>query len=146
MIRNFSKRNDRTGKKRKSGKRSGYEEHVAKGLEERNVPYEYEAETLFYIKPPVPAKEGRYTPDFTIKKKDGSLMYIESKGRFSAADRKKMALVKAQNPDADIRLLFMRDDYLTSKKKSKNSTWAAKHGFPWAVSYQGWIPDRWLEE
>lgn len=140
------KRNDRTGKKRGSGKRSGYEEHVAKSLDSRNIPYEYEAEVLSYIKPPVPPKPSRYTPDFTIEKKDGTKMYIESKGKFTAQDRKKMVLVKEQNPEADIRLLFMRDNYLTTQKKSKYSTWALRNGFPFAVSYSGHVPDSWIEE
>mgnify|MGYP003525181812 FL=1 len=73
-------------------------------------------------------------------------MYIESKGKFTAQDRKKMVLVKEQNPEADIRLLFMRDNYLTTQKKSKYSTWAIRNDFTFAVSYSGHVPDSWIEE
>ena len=79
----------------------------------------------------------KYLPDFRIGK-----MYIECKGRFTAADRKKMRLVKEHNPKKDIRLLFMSNNKLNPRSKTRYSDWAEKNGFKWAIKR---IPEEWLE-
>lgn len=79
----------------------------------------------------------RYLPDFVLP---GNVV-VECKGRLTAADRKKMLLVKRQNPDLDLRLLFQFDNKLSPRSKTRYSTWADKNGFPWAV---GSIPRGWL--
>lgn len=118
-----------------AGFRSGFEARVAEQLTERGTDFDYEP------------KDGimeyeihelhKYLPDFRIGK-----MYIECKGRFTAADRKKMRLVKEHNPKKDIRLLFMSNNKLNPRSKTRYSDWAEKNGFKWAIKR---IPEEWLE-
>jgi hypothetical protein len=82
-----------------------------------------------------------YYPDLIITQKDtGHTIYVEIKGWFKPSDRVKMLAVKKCNPDADIRLVFQADNFLTKAKKKRYSEWADKNGFEWAV---GSIPDDW---
>lgn len=91
-----------------------------------------------------------YEPDYVIKTKSGKEIYIECKGWFRPADRKKMVFVKNSHPELDIRFVFQYDNYLTSKKKRTGkrdamtyTKWATKNGFPYAV---GKIPLDWFKE
>lgn len=120
----------------------------------------YEATKINYI---VPAKKATYLPDFIISKKDPKdladlkgLVIIEAKGYFKYSDRVKMFQVKHDNPDLDIRMVFMQNSYLAKMtikekqmkadkvpfKKERYGDWCDKHGFPWAI---GEIPDDWLD-
>lgn len=87
----------------------------------------------------------RYLPDFTIRTKHGCrLIYIEGKGKFTAIDRKKMLLVKAQHPHLDIRFVFYRANAKIRKgSQTTHAMWAEKHGFPWADKA---IPKEWINE
>ena len=70
----------------KYGYRSGLEKSVAADLKEREVAYEYET-----VKLPYEVKETRtYTPDFILP----NGIIVETKGRFTTADRKKHLLIK----------------------------------------------------
>jgi len=114
---------------------------VANQLSGVGHPYEYESEKLDYIEP---EKSRKYNPDFILTKKDGSKMYIESKGRFLTKDRQKHLLLRDQH-DHDIRFVFQR---ATNKiSKTSNTTyakWCDSKGFKW--SDKGIIPKEWLEE
>jgi hypothetical protein len=123
---------------------SAYEEKVEASLAQRGVDYRYEEEILDYIKPPVPPKKATYNPDFDFVTEKGNRVYIEAKGRFTPADRRKMVLVKEQHPDKDIRFIFMRDNPIQTGSKTKYSHWAEKNGFKWAVSATGHVPDSWI--
>jgi Phage endonuclease I len=108
---------------RKHGKfRSGLEKSFAEVLDLHSIPYKYEKTKLKYI---VPEKEHSYTVDFDIKK-----LHIETKGRLTSFDRKKMLHVKESNPDLTI--VFVFDN--SNKKINKNSPttyadWCNKNGF-----------------
>jgi hypothetical protein len=104
----------------------------------RGATVEYETEKLTYI------EEKQYTPDFIITKKDGSKIYVESKGFFPYPERAKMVAVKAGHPNLDIRIVFYRDNpsQLGRGSKSRPSDWALKNGFPFAIKE---IPSDWLE-
>lgn len=104
----------------------------------RGSTVEYETEKLTYI------EEKQYTPDFIVTRKDGSKIYIESKGFFPYPERAKMVAVKAGHPDLDIRLVFYRDNpsQLGRGSKSRPSDWAVKNGFPFAIKE---IPADWLQ-
>jgi DUF4097 and DUF4098 domain-containing protein YvlB len=121
--------------------RSGYEAKVRKSLESRGVDYEYEKDVLPYI---VPQSTHKYHADFTVKCESGHTLYIESKGNFTAADRKKMKLVIEQHPDKDIRMLFMRNNKIQRNSKTTYGMWCDKHGIKWAVSSTGHAPDSWI--
>lgn len=114
--------------------RSGFEKQVLDALSESGVDYEYEAETLSYV------KEHKYTPDITLP--NGIL--IEVKGFFEPADRTKALLVRAQNLDKDIRFVFQRASTKLSKKsKTSYADWCDKHGFLWAEKR---VPKEWIDE
>jgi hypothetical protein len=121
--------------------RSGFEAKVKKSLEARGVEFEYESERLPYI---VPESRHNYTPDFPTITEKGTKIYIEAKGLFSAADRKKMALIVQQHPELDIRLLFQRNNKIQKNSKTTYGMWADKNGIKWAVSATGYVPDSWL--
>ena len=78
--------------------RSRFELHLAKGLADNKVKFEYESKKFLYV-----PKPRTYTPDFYLIESD---IYIEAKGHLDKADRVKMALVKQQHKDLDIRFVF----------------------------------------
>ena len=129
--------------------RSKYEANIAKDLKTRRIKFEYETVKIPYYL----SKKGRckfcssgvvfvhkvYTPDFII----GSLI-IEAKGRFVSSDRTKMLAAKEANPNLDIRMLFMRDQWCTKKKRKRYSDWCNDHNIPFAFGTA--LPKSWLRE
>ena len=129
--------------------RSKYEANIAKDLKTRRIKFEYETIKIPYYL----SKKGRckfcssgvvfvhkvYTPDFII----GSLI-IEAKGRFVSSDRTKMLAAKEANPNLDIRMLFMRDQWCTKKKRKRDSDWCNDHNIPFAFGTA--LPKSWLRE
>ena len=120
-------------KKKTSKFRSKLEENIANLLDGLGVSYEYESEKLGYT------IEHNYTPDFVLP----NYTYIEAKGYWSPADRRKILNVKKANPEVDLRMVF-QSPYNTISKKSKTTyaKWCEKHDIPWS-SYQN-IPIEWL--
>lgn len=57
-----------------------------------------------------------------------------------------MALVIEQNPDKDIRFLFMRDNKIQKTSKMRYSDWCEKRGIKCYVSEDGHVPEEWLNE
>lgn len=120
-----------------NGYRSGLEEVTADDLKQRGVDAEYEKEKIKYI---IPEREATYTPDFKLP----NLVIVETKGRFTAADRKKHLLVKKQHPEKDIRFLFQNSRARLSKKsKITYAEWCRKNGFQFADKR---VPEEWLRE
>ena len=119
--------------KKTSKFRSKLEENIAKLLDGLGVSFEYESEKLGYT------IEHTYTPDFVLP----NYTYIEAKGYWSPADRRKILNVKKANPEVDLRMVF-QSPYNTISKKSKTTyaKWCEKHDIPWS-SYQN-IPIEWL--
>ena len=115
---------------------------MARQLKLAGRDFGYETVKIDYLKP---AKTAKYNPDFVLIKKDGSPMYIESKGRFLTQDRQKHLLLRDQHPDLDIRFVFQRADTKISKtSKTTYAKWAADKGFRW--SDKGRVPKEWLDE
>jgi hypothetical protein len=96
----------------------------------------YEPHYVPYVEP---AKSKRYTPDFVL---EGGII-IEAKGRFTAYDRAKHLLLKAQHPELDIRLVFQYDNKLSSKSKTRYSDWCNKHDIKYAIRE---VPEEWLAQ
>jgi hypothetical protein len=118
--------------------RSKFEEDVAKKYPELG----YETDKLTYV---VPAKKRTYNPDWTVREK----VYIETKGKLDRETIEKMLLVKEQNPDAKIYLLFQRGtNKLRRGSKMTYLDWAKKNGFTAACWQQtrGEIPEDWLKD
>ena len=123
------------------GYKSGLEEKISEQLKSLNVDFSYETEKIYYTQP---AKKRSYKPDFIKSKKDGNKLYIETKGRLTAADRKKHEWVKDQNPSLDIRFVFTNSNTKIAKNsKTTYADWCNKHGFIFADKE---VPKDWLEE
>ena len=118
----------------KHGYRSGLEEKVSKELEEAGVKYEYETQKIKYR-----VEEDRtYTPDFILP----NGIIVETKGRFTTADRKKHLLIQKQHPELDIRFVFQNSRAKLYKgAKSTYAQWCDKQGFMYADKS---IPEEWL--
>lgn len=119
--------------------RSGFELKTAKFLDSKKVKYKYEETKISYV---VPESVHSYKPDFQLP----NGIFVEAKGRFTAADRKKMSLVIEQNPDLDIRMLFMIDNTLSKASKTTYSAWCLKRDIKCHVAKDGSIPQSWLDE
>ena len=121
---------------RKHGYRSGIEHTTAEYLEKHNVTYRYEKvkiewEDLAYR---------TYTPDFILQ----NGIIIETKGRFTSADRRKHVEIKKQHPKLDIRFVFTNSrSKLYKGAKSTYADWCNKNGFRY---YDRIIPEDWLKE
>jgi len=121
--------------------RSGLEEKIGLQLENECIKFSFETIKLKYT---VPESTHTYTPDFNIQNRDGSAIIIETKGRLTLYDRKKMILVKKTYPDLDIRFLFTNSKSKIRKgSKTTYGMWAEKEGFPYADKT---IPKEWLKE
>lgn len=119
----------------KYGFRSGLEMTIDESLKSRGIDGEYEKHIIQYTKPETHHK---YHPDFKLP----NGIFIETKGRFLTDDRKKHLLIKAQNPNLDIRFLFQNSKTKISKaSKTTYADWCIKHGFKFADKD---IPDDWL--
>ena len=118
---------------RRKGFRSEFERSFAHWLIKNDVSYNYEK---FYLE--YQPKIKKYTPDFYLPKQD---IYIETKGFFDFADRQKHLLVKEQNPDIDIRFLFVNaNNKLNKSSKTTYGAWCDKHKILWAEKR---IPNEW---
>jgi len=114
--------------------RSRLEEQVAELLDSLNIEYGYEPDKFNYV------IEATYTPDFKVGD-----VYLETKGFFKPADRRKMLAVKKSNPDLDVRLVFQAPyNKISKNSKTTYAMWAEKNGFMWCPYYE--IPRDWLNE
>ncbi len=115
--------------------RSGLEEKLGALCKEKGLLVTYEADSLTFI---TPAQKHRYTPDWKIR--DG--VYIETKGLFTAADRKKMLLVIEQNPGVQFLIVFQRNNKLSKKSKTTYGDWCTKHAILWCLFSE---QDLWMD-
>ena len=122
---------------RKYGFKSGLEENISVQIESKGIKVEYETEKVAYT---IPASQHTYNPDFKLP----NGIFVETKGRFVAADRKKHLLVKAQNPTLDIRFVFSNSkNKITKTSKTTYGDWCDKNGYKYSDKI---IPDSWFEE
>lgn len=86
------------------------------------------------------AKPRAYKPDVVLP----NGIVIEIKGWFTAADRAKMLLVKAQYPALDLRMVLASPNQRLSKtSRTTQARWCHAHGIPWA---QDNVPRPWTRE
>ena len=130
--------------------RSGFERKIAAQLRKAKVKFKYEQFSYEYEDPMASPKTRCracgsteifttrfYTPDFFLE----NGIIIETKGKFTARNRRTMLAVRESHPNEDIRLLFMRDNKLSKASKTKYSDWAKANGYQYAV---GSVPPSWL--
>lgn len=121
--------------------KSGLEELVFNFLKKENCTFKYEGMKITYFQPEI---KKTYTPDFIVKK-----LIIETKGAFNSADRKKMRLIKSQNPELDIRFIFSNAKTKIGKKsKTTYGKWCEMFNFPYhcVSSSKETFPKSWLKE
>ena len=85
---------------------------------------------------------GHYSPDFTLN----NGIIIEGKGRFVAADRKKILSVLEGNNDITrdvFRMLFMQNRKLSAKSKKYYGDWCDDNDIIWAIGPE--VPSDWLD-
>ena len=110
------------GKKINRGYRSGLENKVNEQLKNIGIVFTYETlkiewEDLAYRK---------YTPDFILS----NGIIIETKGLFTASDRRKHLLIQKQHPELDIRFVFSNcNSKLNKRSKTTYASWCDKHNF-----------------
>lgn len=132
--------------------RSKFEQRIAKELKDAGIEFEYEKYSYEYEEPLRKnrarcddcgssnlVRTGWYTPDFFLK----NGVIIETKGRFTAADRRKMLAVQSEHPDLDIKMLFMRDNKIHKRSLVKYSEWCVVHNYDYAI---GTFKEDWLHE
>tara|TARA_S200002703_G_C3677386_1_gene208050 strand:- start:127 stop:570 length:444 start_codon:yes stop_codon:yes gene_type:complete len=124
------------GKKINRGYRSGLENKVNEQLKNIGIVFTYETlkiewEDLAYRK---------YTPDFILS----NGIIIETKGLFTASDRRKHLLIQKQHPELDIRFVFSNcNSKLNKRSKTTYASWCDKHNFLYATKK---VPLDWTSE
>lgn len=135
-MRNFNRWKNANKIRRETGKRSGLEVAVAAQLDALGVKYGYETDKTQYT---VPAEDRWYTADFILP----NGIIVETKGEFSAKDRKKHLLIRQQYPKKDIRFVFSNPNQRISKtSKVTYADWCRKYDFLYAKAL---IPADWLD-
>lgn len=135
----------------RSGHASTFEDTIIQDLKDRGIEYEYEPETFKYdrkVRGATCAECGskvvfvsrRYTPDIRLK---AGGVWVEAKGKFTPENRAKMEDFFHGHPEIDLRFLFMRDNWLTNKHKTKYSDWAKKLGIKYAIGTS--VPQEWVD-
>lgn len=134
-----------------SGRRSKFEDKIAEIFDDNEVEYEYETIQLQYEEPirrqnatcgECGSKDlrrtGWYTPDFVLQ---GGGLIVETKGRFTAADRRKMLAVREAHPEERIVMLFMRDNKIHKNSSTHYSDWCMQNNIEYAVGQplQEWM-------
>lgn len=132
--------------------RSKFEKDTYDFLKKKKVKFEYEPreKKIRYVKP---STNHWYLPDFVITTLSGKLVYVETKGIWTATDRlKHLILKKTYGRDRDIRFVF----YNSKQKirKGSKTTYAdickglgrsPFKGVKWKYSDKI-IPQEWLDE
>lgn len=139
----WPRRGKRSPQKRglEEGYRSGLEVGVADQLNELGAEFTFEEQRLKFVQP---EKARTYKPDFIIQTESGKELIVETKGRFTAADRAKHLWVREQNPGRDIRFVFDRSkDRIAKGSKTTYASWCHTNGFLFADKL---IPEDWLDE
>jgi hypothetical protein len=122
-------------------RRSKFEVQFEKQLQALGVEYVYEATPTYFTPPP---KVRRKTFDWHITLASGKKIIIETKGYWDASSRTAETMAIEQNPDLDIRYVFMNSNMPI--RKGSNTTyavWCRKHGILYA---DGGVPRSWLDE
>ena len=122
---------------KKHGFKSGLEESISNQIDSKGIVVMYETEKVPYI---IPASDHIYHPDFLLP----NGIYVETKGRFVIADRKKHLLIKAQHPELDVRFVFTNSrNKINKSSKTTYADWCEKNGFKYADKH---IPEEWFNE
>ena len=121
---------------KKLGYRSGLEVKMQEYLNENNIDFEYESIKIEWEDRCI----RKYTPDFILT----NGVIVETKGRFTAQDRRKHLTIAKQHPGIDIRFVFENPKRKISKTSDTSyADWCEKHGFKYASKV---VPLEWTKE
>ena len=124
---------DKLKNKKEPKFRSKLEERIATLLQQLGVSYEYESTQIPYT------IQHHYRPEFMLP----NHVYLEAKGYWDPADRRKILAVKKDNPYIDLRRVFQSPyNKISKKSKTTYAQWCEKHDIPWASFHD--IPLEWL--
>ena len=113
--------------------KSKLEERIATLFVTLGVQYKYESEKIYYT------IQHHYCPDFVLP----NHVYLEAKGYWAPADRRKILAVKKDNPDMDLRMVFQAPyNKINKNSKTTYAMWCEKHDIPWTAYHD--IPIDWL--
>lgn len=127
-----------------SGRRSKFEDRIAKELKDAGVKFTYETYSYEYdemlrknmarcgdCESTNLIRTGWYTPDFFLH----NGIIIETKGRFTAADRRKHLAVREAHPELRLVMLFMRDNKIHKNSTTHYSDWCMSHNIEYAIGH-----------
>jgi len=132
--------------------RSKFEVKLAKDLKAKGVGFTYEEYSYEYSEPlrknrakcddcgsTKLSRTAWYTPDFFLR----SGYIIEAKGRFTAADRRKILAVREAHSDLNDKLVmcFMRNNRIHKRSKTTYADWCEANGIDYSI---GTIKEEWL--
>jgi hypothetical protein len=136
---------------RPSGRRSKFEDRIAEDLDEKGIKYTYETWSYEYDEPLRKnlarcldcdstnlVRTGWYTPDFFLE--NGTI--IETKGRFTAADRRKMLAIQEAHPELDIKMLFQRNNKIHKRSLTTYADWCMENNYDFSI---GEVKEEWLK-
>lgn len=129
--------------------RSGYERKLRVFLLTNRIPFQYESRKFVLTLPVVNHRctscgsqhvERRvsYTPDWLLTAKD---IVVESKGKFTARDRKIALAMQRQYPLEQYKMLFQRDNWISKTKTQRYSDWCRKHEIDFHIGTE--FPKEW---
>lgn len=115
--------------------RSKFEKRIFENAKKKGFSVEFETIKVKYT------IHSNYVPDFILP----NGIIVEAKGYFDSRARAKMIAVKRDNPDLDVRFLFM-DSRKKLRKGSKTTyaDWCKRHDFLFADGDE--IPRKWFNE
>ena len=117
--------------------KQNYRSKFEQTFHKQNPQFGYESDKFKYTQP---ATLHTYTPDFRVNDK----LFIETKGRLTASDRKKMIMVRDQHPGVLFIIVFQNwSNKLSKLSKTTYREWANKNGF---LCYNNTLPDTYLND
>ena len=122
--------------------KSKFEVNVAREFRQKGIKFEYEPETWEFTQP---EKRRKYHPDFKIRTQTGITAFVETKGRLTSEDRKKLLWVREQHPKKKLILLFMNSSVtLTKASKTTYAEWCRKNNFEY-YDFRFGLPKTWIK-
>jgi hypothetical protein len=104
--------------------KSKFERNLSTAFRKRRLQFEYEPRKFKFIQPEI---KRTYTPDFWLPEVG---TYVESKGKLTPEDRKKLIWWRSCNPEVPLVILFMRGR--NPIRRGSGTTyldWATENGF-----------------
>ena len=132
--------------------KSNFEYLISVDLNNRGIPFLYEPTSFEYYTKVYQShcvdcgsndvfQRHWYTPDWYLPSSD---IYVESKGKQTAKDRKILQSMKEDHPEITIKVLLQQNNWVTKAKKQRYGDWLDKNEIEWVASAKGLIPEEWV--